>query len=149
MESEETFIAIQAGLAVPKRDVWFEFSHAAGPGGQNVNKVATAVTLCFHPDSSAALSPGQLDLLKARLANRFNAKGILRLTAADGRTQGVNRSLALARFRELLNRALTPVKRRRPTRPSRAADEKRLAGKRRLAARKTGRQAANAGDPDE
>ena len=136
MQSRDTDHHIRYGLTIPRRETWFEFSHASGPGGQNVNKVATAATLCFHPDSSSALSPAQKKILEVKLANRINVDGILRVAADQSRSQSGNRSLAEERFRELLAEALKPVKRRRPTRPSRASVERRLTDKRLQAARK-------------
>lgn len=130
---------IRPGLWIPEREVWFEFSHAGGPGGQNVNKVATAATLNFHVASAGTLSEWQKGVVAARLANRINADGVLRVTASDGRTQGANRTAAAGRFRALLADALRPVKRRRATRPTRASVERRLGEKRVRAARKSGR----------
>ncbi len=127
---------INPSLTIPRRETWFEFSHASGPGGQNVNKVATAATLCFHPDSSSVLSPAQKALLKAKLANRINADGVLRIATDQARSQSGNRVLAEARFCELLADALKPVKKRRPTRPTRASRERRLTDKRMRSARK-------------
>ncbi len=140
-------VAIQPGLVIPRRETWYEFSHASGPGGQNVNKVATAATLCFHPASSGVLTPMQKDLIARRLANRINADGVLRITAADARTQSANRASADARFADLIRDALKVQKKRRPTRPSRGSIERRLVDKRFRAARKAGR-GRMAGDVD-
>jgi ribosome-associated protein len=131
---------IQADVAIPRRETWFEFSHASGPGGQNVNKVATAATLCFHPASSGALTPERKELLARRLANRINADGVLRVAAGDARTQAANRAAAERRFCELLAGALKTAKKRRPTRPSRSSVERRLLDKRLRAARKLNRR---------
>ena len=138
---------VRPGLVIPQRETWFEFSHSSGPGGQNVNKVATAATLCFHPDSSGVLTPAQKTLVRARLANRINADGVLRITSDESRSQSGNRAMAGERFRQLLFEALKPVKKRRPTRPSRSSIERRLADKRFRAARKSGRGGATR-DPD-
>lgn len=133
---------IRPGLSIPKREVWFEFSHSSGPGGQNVNKVSTAVALCFHPASSSALSDRQKDVIAAKLANRINAEGILRIASDEGRSQSGNRARTVKRFAELLSEALKPVKTRRPTRPGRAAVERRLTDKRKQAERKSARRDA-------
>ena len=132
-------LPIRPGLAIPRREIWFEFSHSSGPGGQNVNKVATAAALCFHPASSGVLSPQQKETVQERLANRINADGVLRVASDEGRSQSGTRARATERFRELLEEALRPVKKRRPTRPSRASVERRLLDKRLRAARKGGR----------
>ena len=133
-------IDIRPGLAVPRHETWFEFSHASGPGGQNVNKVATAATLSFHVASSSVLTPVQKEILRVKLANRINALGVLRVTSDSERTQSGNRFQATERFRQLLQEALRPVKKRRPTRPSRASVEHRLTDKRFRAARKADRR---------
>ncbi len=130
---------LRPGLWIPEREVWFEFSHAGGPGGQNVNKVATAATLNFHVASAGTLSEWQKSVVASRLANRINADGVLRVTASDGRTQGANRAAAAQRFCELLAEVLKPVKKRRATRPTHSSVERRLADKRFRAARKSGR----------
>lgn len=139
MLEDHAGLIIRPGLIIPRREFWFEFSHSSGPGGQNVNKVASAATLCFHPESSAVLSPAQKRTVGIKLANRINADGVLRLTAEDGRSQSGNRMAAERRFRELLAEALKPVKIRRPTRPSRSSIERRLTDKRLRSARKAGR----------
>lgn len=138
--SEESGFPIRPGLVIPRNEAWFEFSHASGPGGQNVNKVATAVTLCFHPGGSRVLTDAQKERIGRALANRINADGILRITAEDGRSQSGNRALASLRFRQLLFKALLPVKKRTPTRPTKASRERRLADKRLRSARKSDRR---------
>ena len=136
---EKNGYSIRPGLWIPEREVWFEFSHAGGPGGQNVNKVATAATLNFHVASAGTLSDWQKAVVQSRLANRINADGVLRVTASDGRTQLANRQSAAERFCALLADVLKPVKKRRPTRPTRSSVEQRLTDKRFRAARKSGR----------
>jgi ribosome-associated protein len=131
--------AVRSGLSIPRREVWFEFSHASGPGGQNVNKVATAATLNFHPESSGALTPAQKEVVAIKLANRINADGILKITSDEARSQSGNRASAGRRFCQLLFEALRPVKKRRPTRPSRGSVERRLTDKRLRSARKASR----------
>lgn len=133
-------IPIKPGLTIPRREIRLEFFHAPGPGGQNVNKTATAVALCFHPDSSSVLTPIQKDLVKARLVNRINADGVLRLASTSARSQAANRFLVEIRFRKMLASALEPVRKRRPTLPTGVSRERRLEGKRLLAARKENRR---------
>ncbi len=139
---------IRPRLWIPEREVWFEFAHAGGPGGQNVNKVATAATLHFHVSSAGTLSGPQKAVVLSRLANRVNADGVLRVTASDGRTQSANRRAAAERFCALLAEALKPVRKRRPTAPTRTSVERRLADKRFRAVRKGGRGRVDA-DPSE
>ncbi len=139
MADNEMEIPIRPGLVIPRREIWFEFSHASGPGGQNVNKVETAATLCFHPASASTLSPVQKHLVETKLANRINADGILKITASDSRSQSGNRAMAEMRFRELLADILRPVKKRRPTKPTYASRQKRLTDKRVQSLRKANR----------
>lgn len=133
-------IPVRPGLVIPRNEVWFEFSHASGPGGQNVNKVSTAATLCFHLEGSRVLTDAQKAILARKLANRINAEGILKITVEDGRSQSGNRALAALRFGQLLFEALRPVKKRTPTRPTKASRERRLADKRVRSARKADRR---------
>lgn len=131
---------VKPGLIIPRNEVWYEFSHASGPGGQNVNKVATAVSLCFHPSSSMVLTQLQKDAIHRKLAGRINVDGVLRITADDGRSQSANRRLVAGRFCALLADALRPVKRRTATRPTRGSIERRLLDKRFRAAKKSNRK---------
>ncbi|MCC8116711.1 MAG: aminoacyl-tRNA hydrolase [Planctomycetes bacterium] len=131
---------IRPGLSIPAREVWCEVSHGAGPGGQNVNKVQTAATLCFHPASSGVLGHTEKELLARRLAARINADGILKITASEERSQSANRARAGERFRLLVANALHVAKKRRPTRPTKASVERRITGKRVHSAKKARRR---------
>lgn len=136
----EDGILIRPGLAIPRREIWYEFSHSSGPGGQNVNKVASAATLCFHAESSGVLTEGQKAAIATKLANRINRDGVLRITGDEGRSQSGNRAAVTERFALLLADVLRPVKKRRPTRPSKASVQRRLTDKRLRASRKSGRR---------
>lgn len=133
-------VQIRPGLSIPRHEIWFEFSHSSGPGGQNVNKVATAATLCFHPGTSSILTPYQKDVIQRKLARRINADGVLRIAAEDERSQSGNRRLATERFCQLLAEALRPRKKRTPTRPTRGSIERRLLDKKLRSARKANRR---------
>ena len=140
MAQHPLLLHINAATAIPKREIWPEFAHASGPGGQNVNNVSSQVTLCFSVANSAALTASQKQRIFAALKNRINKQGILRITCNETRHQSQNRAAALKRLQALLAGALQPRKRRRPTRPSRAAKEKRLRDKRLRAAVKQQRR---------
>lgn len=125
-----------------------KFIHSAGPGGQNVNKVATAVQLRYDL-SLAGLSEMQLARLTALVPGQISRDGFLILTARNHRGQALNRAEALARLEELLRRAKAPPPRpRKATSPTRRSAERRLAGKKRRAAHKSRRRAVGPGDDD-
>jgi ribosome-associated protein len=119
-------IAIVDGLEIPEHEVDFAVSRSGGPGGQNVNKVSTRVTLRFNVDASEVLSIDQRRLIRSRLATRINKEGILQVTSQRTRSQELNRADVQERFAELLRDALHKEPPRIPTRVSRAAKIKRV-----------------------
>jgi ribosome-associated protein len=124
-------IRINDQIALDERELEERFVRAAGPGGQNVNKVATAVQLRFNAAESASL-PQSVRARLIRLAgSRATATGVIVITADRFRTQSRNRADALARLVELIRKAAQPVKPRRATVPTRASRERRLEEKKR------------------
>ena len=113
-------------LQIPDDEVDFAVSRSGGPGGQNVNKVSTRVTLRFNVDQSTVLTPEQRRMIHARLATRINKEGVLQVTSQKTRSQELNRADALDRFAELLREALHKEMPRIPTRVSRAAKNQRV-----------------------
>jgi ribosome-associated protein len=133
-------IAITADLTLDEREISESFIRASGPGGQNVNKVASAAQLRFD----VAASPSLPEPVKARLARpagkRLTQDGVIVITAQRFRSQERNREDALDRLVALIRRAAEPPKPRRKTRPNAAQRERRLAGKARRAAVKRQRR---------
>jgi ribosome-associated protein len=124
-------IPIKQGLAIPESEISFRFSTSSGPGGQHANKSETRVTLLFDVAQSPSLTEAQRALIMQRLGSRLDSTGVLQISVQDSRSQHKNRETAVARFQSLLAAALVPRKKRRKTRPSRAATEKRLQSKKR------------------
>jgi ribosome-associated protein len=134
-------IEIDGGLAIPDEEVTFTTSRSGGPGGQNVNKLETRVTLRFDLAGSAALSEEQKARLRERLGTRITRAGVLQVTSQRHRTQAANRDAAVERFAELVREALQEEAPRKQTRPSRAAKARRVEAKRRQSERKRQRSA--------
>jgi ribosome-associated protein len=125
-------IEIAAGggdLAIPEEALTFTASRSGGPGGQNVNKVSSRVTLEFDVLRSPVLSDEQRGRIFARLASRINKDGILRVVSQRTRSQELNRADTVERFAELLASALRAERPRVPTRIPRPVRQKRLTEK--------------------
>jgi len=118
-------LAITASLTIPDEAVEERFVRASGPGGQNVNKVATAVQLRFDP-ARAGLTDEVRDRLRAIAGSRLTDDGIVVIDARSHRTQSQNRDEARERLADLIRRALVRPKRRHKTKPSRAAQARRV-----------------------
>lgn len=123
-------IHIMSGLAIPESAITFTASRSSGPGGQNVNKVSSRVTLSFNVSASTVLSKDQKRKISSRLTTRINKEGVLRIVSQKTRSQEMNRTDALERFSDLLCRALTDQRSRIKTRVPAGAKERRIEEKR-------------------
>jgi ribosome-associated protein len=123
-------IRVTDDVAIDEREVEERFVRASGPGGQNVNKVSTAVELRFDVRASS-LSSDVKDRLLALAASRVTADGVLLIDSREHRTQARNREAARERLVRLIARAARPPRRRKATRPRPEAREQRLDAKKR------------------
>ena len=135
-------IEITSSLKIDERELQIDFIRASGPGGQNVNKVATAVQLRF--DVPASSLPEDVKARLIHLAgNRVTAEGVLLIEAKRFRTQEGNRADAIQRFVELVRKSLVRPKARKKTKPTKASKEVRLKEKKRRAEIKKIRQSTD------
>jgi len=117
-------------LTIPERELEWTAVRSSGPGGQNVNKVSTKVELRFDFEASASLSDSVKVRLRGLAQHRLDADGRILITSQVTRTQPQNLADARQRLAELIAKAMVTPKRRRPTRPSRAAKRARVNDKR-------------------
>jgi ribosome-associated protein len=118
-------------IKIPPDEIHYDFVQSSGPGGQNVNKVATAVQLRFDARNSKILKPAVREKLYRLAGKRINSAGELIIEARRYRTQQRNREDAMQRLLRLIERASIPPKRRRKTQPTAASKLRRLDSKRR------------------
>jgi ribosome-associated protein len=133
-------LVVNRDLRIPLREFRFSFSRSSGAGGQNVNKVNTKATLRWDVMGTASLREDVRQRFCARYHRRITSDGDLVITSQRFRDQGRNVADCLEKLRALLTEVATPPRRRRPTRPSRAGVERRLAQKRRTGVRKKHRR---------
>lgn len=133
-------LEISPALRLPAAELEYRASRSGGPGGQHVNTSSTRVEVWWDVAASPTLSEEQRSRLLARLASRLDARGRLRLVSSGSRSQLRNREEVTARLARLVAEALVVPKRRKATKPSRAAKAARLEAKRRRSERKRERR---------
>lgn len=140
MSTPETgWLEFAPGLRIHEDELSMRFVRASGPGGQNVNKVSTAVELRFDLAASPSLPPGVKERAARLAGSRFTDAGEILIFAERHRTQAMNRQDAVERLLELLAKAAIAPKKRRPTRPTMGSKTRRLDGKKRRSDVKSGR----------
>jgi ribosome-associated protein len=132
-------LRINDQVRIPLAELDFRFSRSSGPGGQHAQKSSTRVELLFDVAGSPSLTDDQRNRVQKRLAGYIDSDGVLHLAAQSERSQWRNRQEVIDRFQGLLSQALKRPKRRKPTRPTAASQERRLRKKRRRSEIKKGR----------
>ena len=123
-------------IDIPEADLTFKYSRSSGPGGQNINKVSTKVTLFLDLLHSAFFSDIQKNRIFKNLANRVNKEGLIKVTSQKYRTQSANRHAAVEKLKQLLTESLKERPVRKKTAAPQWAKQKRLESKRKQSAKK-------------
>lgn len=126
---QSTNLNVTPTIAIPRTEIQYRASRAGGPGGQHVNTSSTRIELLWDLGGSTAVSEEERERLRVKLAARLDSDGMVRVVASDRRSQGQNKQAADERLAALVKHALHVPKKRKATKPTRAAKEKRLSEK--------------------
>jgi ribosome-associated protein len=137
---DDTLLNITPEVSIPRSELQYRASRAGGPGGQHVNTSSTRIELLWDLANSRAVDDIQRERIRTRLAARLDAEGMVRVVAADRRSQQQNKQAADARLAALVRHALHVPKKRRATKPTRASKEKRLTEKKKHSDKKKQRR---------
>ena len=139
----QNLLAVNESLSIPRNELDVRVSRSSGAGGQHVNKTSSRVEIFWNVLASRALSEEQRARLQEKLGPRLTTEGSIRVVASDMRSQSRNRDLAEERLAELVRRALVVPRKRKATKPTRAAKEARLEAKKRHSHKKRERRDAS------
>jgi len=139
----QNLLAVNESLSIPRNELDVRVSRSSGAGGQHVNKTSSRVEIFWNVLASRALSEEQRVRLQEKLGPRLTTEGSIRVVASDMRSQSRNRDLAEERLAELVKRALVVPRKRKATKPTRAAKEARLEAKKRHSHKKRERRDAS------
>lgn len=123
-----------------ERECSFTAARSSGPGGQNVNKVATKIELAFHVINSQLLSDEEKATISEKLSTKINEDGYLKVSSSESRSQAANKEAALEKFYETIEKALIKPKKRKPTKMPKAVKEQIKATKRKTSEKKASRR---------
>ena len=137
---ETIYLNVTPALAIPRSELQYRASRSGGPGGQHVNTSSTRIELLWDLNGSAAVTDEQRRLIRTKLAARLDSEGMVRVVASDQRSQAQNRQSADERLASLVRHALHIPKKRKATKPPRAAKERRLTEKKKNSDRKRNRR---------